>query len=503
MSKQITTLAFLALFCLAATSINPDDKVKWLTRSEATSDLEFFRYKLEAISSYQGLNGYDWLTELGDYELDLPDSVTRDEIGAFCTELLASIGDRHARLRGYTRPNTQFLPFIVAPYDGKVLALSYEKSSNSYSLLYPKYPYLKMLDHMNVAEIMDKVNYRGKLAPKEAWFTRGVKELKYLERNYHILNKQMPSEIEFGFSNGESDTLVKLNPESIRSRFITWDEKFSRLGISEEELKDEEKIQQQFALLNGNIGYIRIPQMYNPEEGSLYYQALQNNMQKFKESDALIIDIRNNSGGSRHLIWELAGYLVKADSIYVVNLARQRSSTRLKQEQIESLNHRYLYAYRELDKSEQTVVDTFMRAFKPQYELPDKLFAPYYYAIFNGQKLKKGHHYSYGKPVYFLVNEKSFSAASIMAACFQGLPNIYLAGVTTDGSSGNSERFELRNAGMTVRISTMVSFQKNGQILDGNGTLPDIKLERNLDQVLWHTDYQLQSLVEKITASDK
>ena len=40
----------------------------------------------------------------------------------------------------------------------------------------------------------------------------------------------------------------------------------------------------------------------------------------------------------------------------------------------------------------------------------------------------------------------------------------------------------------------MVSFQKDGKILDGYGTTPDIKIERDINQILWKTDTQLEKL---------
>ena len=43
-----------------------------------------------------------------------------------------------------------------------------------------------------------------------------------------------------------------------------------------------------------------------------------------------------------------------------------------------------------------------------------------------------------------------------------------------------------------------IYFQKNGQILDGIGTNPDIKIERNLDQIFWKEDYQLNKLKKLI-----
>ena len=54
------------------------------------------------------------------------------------------------------------------------------------------------------------------------------------------------------------------------------------------------------------------------------------------------------------------------------------------------------------------------------------------------------------------------------------------------------------NSGLRIKLSTMVFFQKNGEILDGIGTKLYIIIERNLDQVVWKEDYQLQKLKELI-----
>ena len=48
----------------------------------------------------------------------------------------------------------------------------------------------------------------------------------------------------------------------------------------------------------------------------------------------------------------------------------------------------------------------------------------------------------------------------------------------------------------------VVSFQKNGEILDGYGTKPDIKIERDLNQVLWLSDTQLEKLKELILTQE-
>lgn len=98
--------------------------------------------------------------------------------------------------------------------------------------------------------------------------------------------------------------------------------------------------------------------------------------------------------------------------------------------------------------------------------------------------------------------KRSFSAASVFASVFKDLPNVTLAGVQTDGSSGNSRTFELPNSKLLYKISTMVSFQKDGTVLDGYGTVPDLYLPRDMDQLLWKRDSQLETLLEHINKSN-
>ncbi|MGJ8734137.1 MAG: S41 family peptidase, partial [Cellulophaga sp.] len=163
--------------------------------------------------------------------------------------------------------------------------------------------------------------------------------------------------------------------------------------------------------------------------------------------------------------------------------------------------NRFLYTLSELNDEEQKKATEFLKNFKPIYELDENKYSEYYFGLLNGKKLGKPTFY-YNKPVYILANEKTFSAASVFVSALKGLPNIKIAGVTTDGSSGNSEWVDLPNSKLFGKISTMVSFQKNGEILDGYGTEPDIKIERDLNQVLWLSDTQLEKLKELILTQE-
>ena len=111
--------------------------------------------------------------------------------------------------------------------------------------------------------------------------------------------------------------------------------------------------------------------------------------------------------------------------------------------------------------------------------------------LHNGQE-------SYTQPVYILVNEESFSAASVFTSVFKTLPNVKIAGETTDGSSGNSRILYLKNSNIKISVSTMLSFQRNGKTLDGNGTIPDIFIQADERQVLNGYDSQLNTLIKTI-----
>jgi C-terminal processing protease CtpA/Prc len=493
---RIYIIILLSIFTLTCKAQN---ETEYLTKSEIENELKFFDNFLQNQSSYQGLNAFDYREDFAKYLEQIEDNkISESNFGIFLTKTIGKIGDRHSYIRGYDLPNNSFLPFVVAPLNDKVVALNYNKSEKEYHLLYQKFPFLKAINTIEIDEFLKKIVPKDIKAPKIALRTKSVKQLKYMADNYAIMNKTIPENFEFTFTNGKTDTIVKIPLENKRSTYITWDEKFARLNNPRrKDLNNPELIKNLFHIDENNIAYLRIPVMAHKEDALLFFETINKFMNKAKSSKSLIIDVRGNGGGTRHLIKELAGYLVHPDSTYIVNATRQRGKLPLNEDLKDDLHNRFLFSKKELDYKEQDLVDKFMSDFVPMYNLDVNKFSEFHYFVLNGKKLSKDK-YHYNKPIYIMANEKSFSAASVFASVFKGLPNIKLVGINTDGSSGNSERFELPNSKLRGKISTMVSFQKNGQILDGIGTKPDIIIERNLDQIFWKEDYQLNKLKELI-----
>lgn len=490
----------LITFCFITCSFQVVGQGTYLTKAEVQADLEYLDEFIQQYSSYQGLNGYDYKVELENYlEAIKTDKVDINDLGVFLTRVIGQIGDRHAYIRGYDLQGTKFFPMAFAPLEGKVLVLGIDKDVRQYTVWNEAYPFLKSIEGIPIQELLRLALPKDIKAPKDAFFTRAVRGLRDIEEIFSIVGKEISDPIEMTLVNKEGkDKTVAVELVDRGQRYNKWDEKYYRqfAGLDEEDFERPEILDQLFSL-EDHIGYIYLPAMFGKEEAPALFERLGQFMEKAKSSKALIIDVRSNGGGARDLIWELAGYLVHPDSIHVVNVARQRGEIPLTEDWIEDLHNRYLYAISELDKGEQEKVQWFNQSFAPMYEVSDSKFSENYYAIFNGKKLSKGN-YHYDKAVYVLANERSFSAASILVALFKGLPNIKTVGVTTDGSSGNSERFRLPHSDLDGKISTMISFQKNGQVLDGIGTQPDIRIERNLEQIRWAKDYQLEHLKEII-----
>ncbi|MFZ6665708.1 S41 family peptidase [Peijinzhouia sedimentorum] len=491
------------LFSLYAVTSHAQNNL--LTKKEINEDIEFLTKTLNEKSSYVYLNGYNFNNDFKDYPKTISDSTRLKDFGLFITKALAKIGDRHSSLttiRGFDLNETLFLPFVYAPEKDKVVVLDLDQNED-YKILHPKFPYLKEIDGIDINDFLKKTSPEDTKAPKETYFTMAVRDIRDIQKNYILLDKPLPKEIELRLSDArlQNDTVLIVPVIDRSKRLRPWDEQFEReyIGVKDEDFNKPEIIDNLFSIKD-DIAYIRLPEMANKEEAPLLFEKLNLFMQSIQNnSKALIIDVRSNGGGTRDLMYEFAKYLIHPDSIYVVNVTRQRGPLPLPVEYRESLNSRFLFSFSELDLRKQKRVTEFLKTFKPMHELDRKKYSEYYFGLMDGKELAEPSFY-YNKPIYILANEKTFSAASVFVSVFKGIPNVQIVGVTTDGSSGNSEWFDLPNSKLFGKISTMVSFQKDGKILDGYGTEPDIKIERDLYQILWKSDTQLEKLRSLILA---
>ncbi|KPL06472.1 hypothetical protein AMJ85_10430 [candidate division BRC1 bacterium SM23_51] len=225
-------------------------------------------------------------------------------------------------------------------------------------------------------------------------------------------------------------------------------------------------------VLNGNIGYIRIPFMLVEPE---LFQDLVDIMVKLADTVGLIIDIRDNGGGSRAPLKVLFPFLMKpAGPPRVVNVAAYRIGTR---ERKDAFQARHLYPVSSLHRSdaERKVVAAFAKTFQPEWPLSKEKFSEWHCFVISPSKDSR---YYYDKPVVILPNRQNFGASDIFLGAFKGWRNVTLMELPSGGGSGGRIKYRQKNSGIAIYLSLMASFQPNGQLYDGNGIQPDVRIAR-------------------------
>jgi len=479
-------------------------KLKEITLSQAIEDIEEFQQILERRSSYVFLSDYNYESAINSLKSKIGKSKNNIDVNYLTHELakiVAEIGDRHSSVKNEMfkkERNSTYslqLPFSIAPLEGKVLALKeHIDKEGIYEYLHTVYPYIKSINGIDINTMIDSLVYTSKKAPKEAKFNEGVSEIQQLGKLYFINNVTLGNQIEIVFTNGKIDKKESVQLQNEQYRYYSKLEQTVLLKSKEIKKGNFNRISK---LLGGNIGYIALPQMYHFDEINNLEQYIDSTFSTFNNTKALIIDLRFNPGGGRDLIQKFASYIVpKSNSPWVANVAYLRTED--KGVTHNSMTNRFLYTNtsNNFNDLERKSIRIFSKSFTTQREFDKSKFSnPHYMILKSGNK-------EYIKPIYILVNERSFSAATVFTSAFKGLPNIKIVGVTTDGSSGNSKKIDLKNSNIRVKISTMLSFQRNGETLDGNGTTPDIYISEDEDQVLKGNDVQLERLIKIINKGE-
>lgn len=474
---------------------------KNITKAQAIEDVVSFLKILNERSSYLHLSNFDCDRAIELLKTKISNSKTDIDINFLTHELakiMSEIGDRHSSIVNNNFKVTDLptytlhLPFLLTSVHGKAVALKRNNTLGNYEYQYKKYPYLKSINNLTIKTIVDSLTYKSKKAPKEAKFSLGISQIQQLGKLYFKNNLTLPKKTKIIFTNGKKDTTVFVQLNNINHKYHSKIQRETNLEITAIKKGNFKSVSK---LLKNDIGYLKIPQMFSFNEIPGLREYLDSTFTNFDDTKALIIDLSYNSGGVRDIVPLIGTYIIpKSESPWVANIAYLRTKT--KDSIYESMSNRLLHTYEEFDKSHKSAINRFHKKKSLPKEFNKTAFSEPHYMI-----LKSGDRH-YLKPVYLLVNEYSFSAASILVSSFKELPNVKIVGITTDGSSGNSKKVNLKHSKIRIKLSTMLSYQRNGKTLDGNGTRPDIPIKRNEKQVLIGDDYQLNVLINLINSTN-
>jgi hypothetical protein len=466
--------------------------------TEAIADLRQFEEILADVSSYSQVSTFNYKLAIEQKAAKISKANKEIEINTFTNDIrkiMSEIGDRHASVKNESFQHSKHstfnlqLPFQIATLNGKLIALKKNLQTDVLTHYFDSHPYLKSINDVSIETLMYAYNYKDKMAPEQIRRSRGVKAVQKYGQLLFENNMEYPDSIAVVFTNGKAQKTETFKWSSAPIAGLSKPVIASKSSqVSKGNFKDLSRI------LTQNIGYINIPEMYNYNEAKGLENFIKTTIESFSNTKALIIDIRDNPGGSREILQTFAPYIIPAkQSPWVANVAYLRTNNQSTGDE-ESMSGRYLYRY---DDDNFSVIDRkAIKQFETNLILqktvdPAKFSKPFYMVLHSSKN-------AYGQPIYILVNEETFSAASIFASSFKGITNVKIVGEITDGSSGNSKTLYLKNSHIRINVSTMLSFQRNGKTLDRNGTVPDIRIQADEKQVMKGSDSQLNKLIEII-----
>ena len=107
--------------------------------------------------------------------------------------------------------------------------------------------------------------------------------------------------------------------------------------------------------------------------------------------------------------------------------------------------------------------------------------------------------WQYQGPVALLVNDVTGSASDLLACWLRSAKRVTTIGSTTHGILSGTAVFAVLPCGLVARISNGYVCDASGEPIEGNGNIPDIKVEPTLESFLAGRDPALECAVSNLT----
>lgn len=230
-----------------------------------------------------------------------------------------------------------------------------------------------------------------------------------------------------------------------------------------------------FKWLDHKIAYLSISTFHDPKVDTLFLEKLSD----LKTAKGLIIDIRNNDGGSSEISRFIAKYLIE-DSIVFSGLAKTRKN-------IADLKaYGTMYYYNPSD----TVNNTFKQMVyecthnilwedRGLYKLVDDIPKTIRILI----------------PTVILMGHETGSSAEDFLLCFDKSKHVTKIGENSNGSSGVPFRFSLPGGGIGAVCTHHITYP-DGRRFVVYGVKPDIEIHRSINDLINHHDRAVDEAIE-------
>jgi len=460
--------ALLLLFPFTATC-QTQDQIR-LDKTAALEDIDTFETGMRERWSYFRANGVDPTAPLQALRQQASNGISVQDLGLGILKIIALFRDGHADVSNLEYPQG-FLPFDEDVVAGRIVALSADRTN----FLDKDHPYLSELDGIPLAQWLEASDRFTPHGSPQFRLDRSAWQLRFITLLRRELNLPEKATVEVELTNEQGSDRKKITVPLATDipDHLVWP------------MHDSE-------LHPGNIGYLRIWAMrpWMPELIAYW-------MRFFRNTKGLIVDVRANSGGTRDATLALFPYLMAPgdDEPWVVNVAALRKSSGTSSEELSKTRGMYPAESEHWNDAERRAIKQFMATWKPQWTPPEGEFGEWHFLVLDRRLNPSA--YAYDKPVVILTDFRDFSGTDIFVSAFKGRRNVTLIGTPTAGASAFKRELSLPNSHLVVHLASMISYKRDGKLYDGNGTQPDIHIERTPESLLrFGEDNQLRKAIE-------
>ena len=425
-----------------------------LDAEQMENDLKAFQTQLEKQFAYLHANDVDLEKAVNQIRAKHPDGIALSQLSDELRKVMALFIDGHSRVRGPKKRTANNLPFLIEPIGDRYVAFHADRTR----LFNKEYPFITKIDGVEIEKLGSKFDSTIQQVSSQNLTRQRLRELRDIGRARQLAGLPDSPTLNLEFANEANETKTETAPLGKRDpAYGTWP-RVPKTGASQ-------------ILTQHNLGYLRLDRMNNEA-----VEEIKNWMPKFKSTDGLIVDVRDNAGGIRLPMIELAGYLMTAeDDPRIGNVCKYRLYKEFKSDHLSKRRYVYRKESKQFDKRDRKSITDFMEKFQPQWTPPKDDFSDWHFCVFS--KKKNDARFDYQKPVVILMNQKCFSATDIFVGAFKGWPNVTLVGQPSGGGSARTMEFELPVSRIAINCASMASFQPDGKLYDGNGVQPDLLVQ--------------------------
>ena len=463
-----------------------------LTLRESVFAIERLGEIIERRHALAPVRRFDAAGAIGAARRDLRDGMSLNELVLVMQRTLAPIGDGHTQIvfadrgarnakRGVEDGRIEHLPFIAEMIGEKrgdpIVAFRVDREG----FVDDAHPLLVAVDGVEIERWIDVIASHVPRGSPQFVRSRSLRELRSLWRWRLELGLEAGRDVEVTLSNLERTRRVT---RTLRTRNGVpgrgdWPRTRTRM-------------------LEDNIGYLRVESMSLSEDE---LEEVRRRMEGFRSTRGLIVDVRGNGGGQRHFLHLMGEYLLEPVAEPVVYTAvRPRlvdGGEVLSRRMVRRMEDRHLYPEdsEHWSAAQREAIGRFRGTFRARLEASDDLFAPLHYAVLTPGTGERSFHYR--SPVIVLMNADCFSATDVFLHAMGLLENVTLIGEPSAGSSGAPLSWETGIAGVSVRVSSMVSYRTDGTIFDdGRGEEPDVRIDPHPSFFIGGEDLVLDAAVD-------